>query len=438
MSQPFRIIHTADLHMSNNAEKREESVRTSDTLLADIQTNPPGLLVVAGDSVDEWDGLINLDSPASRAMFRFLSTAANYCPVVVVTGTPSHDRMTPEIFRFIRGRYPIHVSSQIEMLALVGRKDGMAFVPWGEVSDTAGLVAVITCIPSPNKAKCIATLGGELRQLTTFDAQDMLHDALSYIGSINETVPAPIPRILASHGMVSGAIFSTGSVATGEDLEFTVGGLNSTNTDYKAMGHIHKKQSFPGNIWYPGSPGRLSYGEVEEKGYLDVTFEGRSPTVIFKKTPARRFAFLERDLVGNDDPATEFAAALEEFSSKVDGADVRVRYMVSQEHVHAVNRSIIISRLTAAGARKIKIEPRIIPVYRQRAAGISLLTNDIDKFKRWAEVNGIILSKRALELADSLKNATVEELYQASRKHCRPSAFTATTESDEHEGAVNL
>jgi hypothetical protein len=66
------------------------------------------------------------------------------------------------------------------------------------------------------------------------------------------------------------------------------------------------------------------------------------------------------------------------------GAFVRVRWTVAEEDRHQVDRAAI-ERLLE-GAAETKLEGRILPVVRTRAAGISQLGNLADKVRVWAQV----------------------------------------------------
>jgi exonuclease SbcD len=66
------------------------------------------------------------------------------------------------------------------------------------------------------------------------------------------------------------------------------------------------------------------------------------------------------------------------------GAFVRVRWTVADEDRHQVDRAAIERLLD--GAAEAKLEGRILPVVRTRAAGISQLANLADKVRVWAQV----------------------------------------------------
>ena len=73
--------------------------------------------------------------------------------------------------------------------------------------------------------------------------------------------------------------------------------------------------------------------------------------------------------------------------SKDAGAFVRVRWTVTDEDRHEVDRRAI-ERLLECAA-ETKLEGRIVPVVRTRAAGISQLAHLADKLRVWAQVTEV-------------------------------------------------
>jgi DNA repair protein SbcD/Mre11 len=66
------------------------------------------------------------------------------------------------------------------------------------------------------------------------------------------------------------------------------------------------------------------------------------------------------------------------------GAFIRVRWTIAEEDRHEVDRAAIMNVL--AGATEVKLEGRIVPVVRTRAAGIAQAHGLVEKVKAWAEV----------------------------------------------------
>lgn len=412
----MKVLHTADLHFSNKPDKLLEVITVTNFILTQAAAAIPGVAVLAGDTLDEHDGPIRIDSEAARAAIRFVTSLAEICPVVIIRGTRSHDRETPYIFQHLKSKHPIYVGTKIEMVALAESVCiGPAFMPLEAALDypePLDIKSVFTLIPSPDKSNLISAFGGESIAATTLIAKECLHDVLAYIGEANSQVPAGIPRILVGHGMITGSQYSSGTLATGEDFEFGVSDLALTNTDLKAFGHVHKQQSFPGNIHYSGSPGRLNMGETEVKGFLVHTLDGNKVTETrFIETPARRFVLYDVPWESLDNIMLQAAAC----ESECAGADVRFRYTIPQENRHQVNRDELAARFEAAGAKLVKIEPTIIPKTRVRAAGISRLETLPEKILKWGETTSQVIPQRVLDIATTIEGRSVEELIEDAK-----------------------
>ena len=198
-----------------------------------------------------------------------------------------------------------------------------------------------------------------------------------------------VPTIGVSHGTVFGSLNEHGVPMAGFDHEFTTGALFGAEAQAFMLGHIHRHQSweFEGRggrqcIAYAGSIGRFHYGEEGEKGFLWWEVDADQAHCSPEPTPARRTL----DIVFEGKPdldALRGALARQDIA----GAFLRVRWTVADEDRHGVDRAAIEQLLT--GAAEIKLEGRIVPLVRTRAAGISQLTNLADKVRAWAEVAGV-------------------------------------------------
>ncbi len=402
------VLQTGDQHFSNKADKLAESIVTNHAVLDKAEIELPDVILMTGDLVDEHDGPIRIDSESARAAIQYVKRAASIAPVLIIRGTRSHDRETPYLFDQLQTIHPVRVCSRIEMVALLPDN---SFINMGDEAPymMEDYKAVFTVFPSPDKANLIATFGGASITASTLNAKEVLNDTLAYVGSVNAEIPPNVPRIFVAHGMITGAKFSSGTVATGEDFEYSLADLALTQTDLKAFGHVHKFQTFPGNVFYSGSAGRLNMGETEEKGFLMHEMEGRALIQTrFIETPARRFVLY--DVPWGDGGIDYILARANECESECNGADVRFRYAIPEEFRHMINREDLVKRFTDAGARLIKIEPTLIPKIRQRAAGISQMTSMANKVRKWAETVGIELPDRVTAIALTIESRDAEEL----------------------------
>lgn len=412
----MKVLHTADLHFSISPDKLPEVIRTTNFLLDQAVVEQPDAIIISGDSFDEYDGRIRLDSECVRAAISFVQRAADIAPVLVITGTPSHDRETPYIFRHLQGKFPIHVSSDIETVVLTRLSDSVLLFDRYSGESVSGDLAVFTCIPSIDKRHLMANFGGSIQEGNR-ETRGLIHDLFAGLGLINDTVPDGIPCIAVLHGMCTGSQFSQGGqVAVGEDLEFGISDLAVLHADYCALGHVHMQQCFDlGNgvkACYSGSVGRMNFGEKEAKGFLVVEFDASGSAKEIKNvpTPARKFCFVEakwdESVEGIEHVERALVAALPDAA----GADVRFRFDVPEELRHLVDRAGIEESFLAVGALRVKIELQILPKTRARAAGISQLTSLPEKVRKWGDATDMVIPDSVLQLAGIIEGLSVEEL----------------------------
>ena len=401
----FKLLHTGDLHFSNHIDKLQEVVRTSDFILRSAESDRPDCIVLAGDVLDEYDGRIRIDSDCARAAISFVERAANIAPVVIIRGTRSHDRESPYLFKHLRSRFPVHVASDVEMVALELDPFGIGSFTTA-IDANADYAAVFTLVPSLDKAALLGRISVESIKDGNWQFKEAIHDMFAGFGLINQQFSCP--TVLVTHGMLTGACFSSGQTAIGEDLEFGLNDLHAAGCDYVALGHVHKHQQW-GNVVYSGSPGRLNFGETEDKGFCMVDFAGKVPSMRFIQTPARKFWFGE--LAWEDGfEASVVTDHVQAHLGEVEGADVRFRYSVPEEYRQQVDRDLIERMFLEAGAARVKIEAQVLPRQRVRAAGISRAETLPEKVVKWADCVGETVPDRVLALASVIEGQDADEL----------------------------
>jgi len=194
-----------------------------------------------------------------------------------------------------------------------------------------------------------------------------------------------VPSIGVSHGTVFGCLSEHGVPMAGFDHEFTTGALFGAEAQAFLLGHIHRHQIWDCDsragrqrIAYAGSIGRFHHGEDGEKGFLLWEVDAASALSTLHATPARRTV----DIVFEGRPDLD-ALRKVIVEQSIAGAHVRVRWTVADEDRHGVNREAIQQALV--DAVDVKLEGRIVPVVRTRAAGISRLGSLEQKVSAWAE-----------------------------------------------------
>src|SRR5207253_3497324 len=179
-----------------------------------------------------------------------------------------------------------------------------------------------------------------------------------------------------------GCVTEHGVPMAGFDHEFTTGSLFGAGAQAFLLGHIHKHQSWEQNgrvIAYAGSIGRLHYGEQGDKGFLIWEVEAASVRFELIATPAKHTVEISFDGIPRLEELQQIAR-----TNDVAGAFVRVRWTMPEEDRHEVDRSAIQGIFSEAA--EVKLEGRVIPVVRTRAAGISQEASIAAKIAVWARL----------------------------------------------------
>lgn len=375
----MRIAHLSDLHYAHDTLAEVE--RCVGYARQAIERRPVDAVVISGDATDHQ---LDAHSPAFVALAKQVRRLADHAPVLMLQGTYSHEPPgTLDVFRLLGGRFSVHVADRIEQVAL--RRDGcwQGSAGWrfeaNELEDAPA--GVFSCLPSINKAALAAALGG----LQAGEAVgDHVAGLLQGFGAANAQWRSHgIVTIGLSHGTVNGCVSEHGVPMAGLDHEFSVAGLFAAGASAFLLGHIHRHQHWTHEgrrIAYPGSIGRLHYGEQGEKGFLLWQVEPDRAEFEFVATPARR-------MLQFDFGALPDLAALESKAREANGALVRVRWCVPEEDRHCVRRAEIEALFAAAAG--LKLEERILPVVRARAPGITQSASLAEKLKRWAQTTGV-------------------------------------------------
>ena len=341
--------------------------------------------VVSGDATDH---ALDLHAPAAERLFAQVRRLADHCPVLMLQGTFSHEPPgTLAIFRLLGGRHPVHVAERIEQVALTAGQQWVSSANWCFDALPADTRALFTCVPAVNKAAVAATVGAT-------DAAQAVGDHLSLLlrgyAPIHRVARAQgLPTICVSHGTVFGCLSEHGVPMAGFDHEFTTGTLFAAEAQAVMLGHIHRHQAWEQEgragrqcIAYPGSIGRFHYGEEGEKGFLLWVVGADQAHFSLEPTPARRTV----DIVFDGRPDLDVLRAAVT-AQDIAGAFVRVRWSVADEDRHAVDRVAIEQLLE--GAAETKLEGRIVPVVRTRAAGISQVATLAEKIRIWSQVTEV-------------------------------------------------
>ncbi len=374
----IKIAHFSDLHYGSKTLTEADNCFSSavDTAIG----RGVDCAVISGDATDH---ALDVHAPAVAALAKNVRRLADHCPVVMLQGTYSHEPPgTLDIFRLLGGRYPVHVADRIGQVALSGGQ-WHASSGWSFVTLPTGCDALLTVVPTVNKAAVAAVCGaaGAGEALGNHLAQ-----LLAGFGAINALARrAGIPTVGISHGTVNGCLTEHGVPMAGLDHEFTAGALFSAGTSAFLLGHIHKHQSWQDGerrIAYAGSIGRFHFGEQGAKGFLEWEVDAEGACLRLIETPARRNVEIAFDGLPDMAELAEIAR-----QPGIQGAHLRLRWNVPEEARHQVDRKALAALF--AGAAEVKLEGRVIPVVRARAAGISRQGTLAMKIESWAQTTAV-------------------------------------------------
>ncbi|WP_321936167.1 metallophosphatase family protein [Paraburkholderia sp. J8-2] len=409
----MKIAHFSDLHYS--PDRLDEADRCFVFATHNAIMRGARVAVVSGDSTDH---RLDAHSPALVTLARRIHRLAAAMPVIMLQGTFSHEPPgTLDIFALMGSANEVFIASRIQQVAFANGRFLASAGPVfneGELAQVLAMQpeAVFTCLPTVNKGQFAASVGA-LAAAT--DLGDVLATYLAASGQVNARLrEAGIATVGISHGAVVGCETEHGVTMAGLDHEFSLSALFDAQCSAFLLGHIHKHQSWERGghlIAYAGSIGRFHFGEQGEKGYLLWEVDTHSASAELVPTPARRMVCIDFDGPPDMDRLARFA-------SDAGDAFVRVRWQVDEEHRQAVDRAAIEAMF--ANAQGVKLEPRILPVVRSRAQGISLETSVDAKLSRWCEVANVtaapVLERlQLLETGDAnaIADAVLAQLDQA-------------------------
>lgn len=379
----IRVAHFSDLHYGGRT--LAEADRCFTAAINRAMTLGVQAAVVSGDATDH---ALDLHAPAASRFAAQVRRLADHCPVLLLQGTFSHEPPgTLTTLRLLGGRFPVHVADRIQQVGLTVdqrwvESPGLSFDALPD-----GIRALCSCVPSANKAVVAAALGAA-------DASPALGEQLArllcgFAGSNDRARQRGIPTIGVSHGTVFGCVSEHGVPMAGFDHEFTTGALFAAHVQAFMLGHIHRHQAWQREgdaglqvIAYAGSIGRFHFGEEGDKGFLVWEVGASRATCCLEPTPARRTIDIRFEGRPDIDRMRELLA-----QQDLRGASVRVRWTVGEEDRAAVDRAAIESLL--ADAVEVKLEGRVVPIVRTRAAGVSRLPNLADKVSAWCRVTEV-------------------------------------------------
>ncbi len=369
-----RIAHFSDLHYGHGT--LEESDRCFRYAVSEAMTQGVDLAVISGDATHH---ALESHAPALAALAAQVRRLLDHCPVLLLQGTYSHEPPGAlALFRLMGGKYPVYVADRLEQVVLTRDRDWIRSPSWRFDQLPPNAMLLCSCVPTLNKSALAAAVGAA--DAATAMGEELEKVLRGFAVSNGRARDLGIPTIGIGHGTVRDCETEHGVPMAGLDHEFTAGGLFSAGASAFMLGHIHLHQAWTYDsqvIAYAGSIGRYHYGERGAKGFLvwDVDAGGASFEPI--TTPAR-------DMV---EFAFDGLPDMEELESWVATHDVstkwiRIRWSYLEEEHALIDRARIESLFHDAAG--LKLEGRMVPLCRSRAAGINQCHTLDDKIRAWA------------------------------------------------------
>ncbi len=406
----MKTLHFGDVHL-HNGHLYEEIVKCCLYILARAREERPDLIIIPGDIFDLYrDNCgLRIGTPATLFAADFLRCLAEIAPVVIITGTLSHDpQHAIEIFTRLHTECPVRTVTSLEQIGIVeGKFVSINSNNIQEYVESGLLMAVISCLPSVTKASVIAQLNLSGIDEGNRATEELVRDVFQAWGVTNGIArQSGVPAIFAGHCTVKGSVTSTGQKMIGKELEFGVADLKLTNCDIYCLNHIHKAQKINSNIFYSGSITRLDHGETEHKGvfFHEFSREGAIESR-FVETPARVMKTVSATDGGLPDDS------LLEGIQK--GDIVRIRFTVREDELPKVDEQALKKAAIARGAIDVTFDKDIVPIQRVRSEGISKLRTLHEKLTAWGVNAGENITDSLKEKLDLLLSMEPDRILQA-------------------------
>ena len=366
----MKLLASGDHHFDAHS-RFDECVRVHEWMVELARDEQVDLFVSGGDIYER------ASTPVEReAVAHWLQSMADVCPVVISKG--NHDRQQDvHLMRRLRSTHPIIVEERAAVHLVAG--------------------AAVAAVAWPEKKHMLA-LSGSSEQADA-DVRGALQAVIRGLGvDLREHNG---PRIALGHFMVDGSVVSTGQPLLGMPLNIGLTDLALFNAELGIMGHIHKAQRFDvggAPFYYPGSPIRTDFGQLESKVVLLAEFDGpRLMEVREIETPARRMVHVNAEWSGE-------LLCCGWSDLDVDAAEVRLRYNVPIDQRDAARREVLELRdaMKEAGAHSVKLEEKVIAETRARIPEVAAATRLPEKVEAFWKAKGFVPGERREHLLSKL------------------------------------
>lgn len=208
------------------------------------------------------------------------------------------------------------------------------------------------------------------------------------------------PAILLGHWPVAGCTMSSGQILHGGEPALPLGDLQAGPWSAVVMGHIHKRQQFPGQPFtcHVGALTRRDFGEEHDPCGCYV-FNTDTCEATWYDLPARRF--YTWDLAAGEIQALTNGErfAMYDRTAFAQDAIVRVRYRATDEQNRQIDQDRIRQAVLEAGAHHLAgVFPEIIRSERTRAE-VTEETSPLDALGQWLNLKHDLSTELKAEVA---------------------------------------
>lgn len=430
----FKMLHSADWHVCN--EFIDDARRCLDFLVKYVDSHevPFDLIVIPGDIYNHRQ--IQQETEAARLAYDTVRKLAQYAPIVILTGTPSHDGKAPLMLEFIGEGYPVLVADQPSQWVLCagGEKDYRFEII---NSPLANVVpgAVISCTPAFTKQyfESGASIDTSDQQIAQEMGAIFAQFGVQYKNFVKEGYA--VPHILLGHYSIGGAFIHPSQPMIGKEIEVSPQHIEMAQASIVCMGHIHQAQKIGPNIFYSGSLFANNFGEVEAKGFyvhdlrLEFGPEWHRHDSQFIDTPSPKLVKFEIDLVSEEFeegivlqkilyPAHVLDDEVSDENPVPDTENtiVRMEIKVFQDQDGLIDQDAIKEYFDGIGVREFRLDITRIPRANVRSKAILDADRLSEKLKLRAEIINDDVPEKVLRRADMLQDTEPDTLMEVVTK----------------------
>lgn len=390
------VLHIGDTHLHPGPRQQDRVAALNQILLRAHQ------LAAAGDlAAVLWPGdfFHQKSTPEDRNILAgFLQSFARLAPVVGVYG--NHDVPGDlEVFTRISAPWPITIVDTPQVLRM---------------RLATNHSAAIFSLPYPHRAGIVSAgaAHAEIAQ-TAEQALDAIFQQMAE--ELIEARGEGFLPLTIGHINVGGAVLSSGQPNIGAEIELTPALLERLPSGPVALNHIHKHQRLQDRAVYAGSIARMDFGENEEKGYVEWTYDDSIVEVEDGLQWTWRFMPLDvPQQLHVDGELTRDGFKCDEndhYMLTHSGADIRVRYRYLKADAGVIDVDQI--RSIFSGARSLKLEGVPQLTHEMRAPEIAAAVTLDEKVVLYCERHGIAVTDGLRGKLSSLQSGDPAEVLQA-------------------------